>query len=238
MQQQGGGRMQRTGSGRHITLDALRGFAVMGILAMNIVAFAMPEMAYITPLASVPRTDSDTLNWLVAFVLVDGKMRGLFSLLFGASMLLVAERAAAKGESASQVHYRRMAWLTVFGLAHYFFIWFGDILFLYAVVGSIAFLARGWEPRRLIKWALWVYLGGALLWTLLFGSMLALQIAASSPGADAQLVAAFQNMIDSPGMAIDGSHLLAVYSRQLRRYPCLSVGRLGGADHIDRTEYQ
>jgi uncharacterized protein len=59
-------------------------------------------------------------------------MRGLFSLLFGASMALIIERAEAKGENPAKVHYSRMIWLLLFGLAHYLFIWWGDILFLYA----------------------------------------------------------------------------------------------------------
>ena len=122
---------------RLITLDAIRGFAVMGILAMNIVAFAMPEWAYVTPIAYGGETVADRVAWLFSFIFIDGKMRGLFSLLFGASMLLIIERADAKGESAAKVHYSRMFWLALFGLAHYFFIWFGDILFLYASVGCI-----------------------------------------------------------------------------------------------------
>jgi uncharacterized protein len=197
---------------RYITLDALRGFAVMGILAMNIIAFAMPDMAYITPLASVPQSASDTANWLASFVLVDGKMRGLFSLLFGASMLLIAERAAAKGENPAQVHYRRMVWLALFGLFHFFFIWFGDILFLYAVIGSIAFLARDWDVRRLIKWALGLYLVGALLWSMVFGALLFLEVAATSAGANAEAVEAYRNMMDDPSLAVADTQSLAAYT--------------------------
>jgi uncharacterized protein len=203
--------MADTSAERLITLDALRGFAVMGILAMNVVAFAMPDLAYITPLASTPQAPGDTWSWLASFVLVDGKMRGLFSLLFGASMLLIIERAAAKGEDPARVHYRRMIWLGLFGLIHFFFIWFGDILFLYAVVGCFAFWARSWEPRRLIKWALGVYLFGAILWAMVFGAMLFLEIAALAPGADAQIVAAYRGVMDSPDMAIDGAKYLAIY---------------------------
>ena len=140
---------------RHITLDALRGFAVMGILAMNIAAFNMPFMAYLSPAIYGGDSGADLVSWFVSYIVFDGKMRGLFSLLFGASMLLVAERAEAKGESANRVHYMRMFWLALFGLAHFFFIWFGDILFLYASVGSIAFLFRKWQPGRLIRSTPW-----------------------------------------------------------------------------------
>ena len=139
---------------RHLTLDAIRGVAVMGILLMNVIAFTMPEQAYINPLAWGGTRAIDLGAWAVNFVLVDGKMRGLFSLLFGASMLLVADRAEAKGEDGASIHYRRMFWLLLFGLAHYYLIWFGDILVLYAVVGCIAFLFRHRAPMNLIKWGI------------------------------------------------------------------------------------
>ena len=212
------------GTERLVTLDALRGFAVMGILAMNIVAFAMPEMAYVTPLASMPQHGADAANWLTAFVLVDGKMRGLFSLLFGASMLLIATRAGDKGESASAVHYRRMFWLALFGLAHHYFIWFGDILFLYAVVGSVAFLAHRWEARRLIKWALVVYALGTLVNFAMFGAMLFLEVGASAPGAPAEMVAAYRGMMADPGMQIDGAADMALYGGG---YGAIVAHRLG-----------
>src|SRR3546814_1033435 len=69
-------------------------------------------------------------------------MSGLFSLLFGASTLLVIERAAAQGRSPAAAHYARMIWLALFGLAHFYLIWFGDILFLYAMCGLLLFLFR------------------------------------------------------------------------------------------------
>jgi uncharacterized protein len=166
---------------RLITLDALRGFAVMGILAMNIVAFAMPEMAYVSPKAYGGQTASDIAAWLLGFLLFDGKMRGLFSILFGASMLLIVDRAEASGQSPGSVHYRRMAWLAIFGLCHYFFIWWGDILFLYAAVGCIAFGFRKWEAQRLIKWALGLFTLGIVLTSFFFGAQLAIAGAADDP---------------------------------------------------------
>ena len=166
---------------RLITLDALRGFAVMGILAMNIVAFAMPEMAYVSPKAYGGETSADIAAWALGFLLFDGKMRGLFSILFGASILLIIDRAEASGENPGTVHFRRMAWLAVFGLCHYFFIWWGDILFLYAAVGCIAFHFRGWDPRRLIKWAVGLFTLGVVLPSLYFGAQLAVGSAPYDP---------------------------------------------------------
>jgi len=179
---------------RHITLDALRGFAVMGILAMNITAFAMPEMAYINPAVYGGSTGGDFVAWLFGLILVDGKTRGLFSLLFGASLMLIISRAQAKDENPTKVHYRRMAWLAAFGLFHFFFIWWGDILFLYAVIGCIAFLFRSWDVRRLVKWAVGIYAAGCLFFALAMGSMFFVEAAANAPDASAQMVQEYEEM--------------------------------------------
>jgi uncharacterized protein len=183
---------------RHISLDALRGFAVMGILAMNIVGFAMPEWAYVSPAVYGGDSFADKASWLFSFILVDGKMRGLFSLLFGASMMLVIDRAEAKGQSPAQVHFSRMFWLALFGLAHFFLLWFGDILFTYAVIGALAYRMRSWAPSKLIKWALLVYGLGFLLWAVIYGGMQVLQWFATQPGASADFVATYREMINSP----------------------------------------
>jgi uncharacterized protein len=203
--------MAATGEARLITLDAMRGFAVMGILAMNIIAFSMPEWAYVTPLAYGGETMADRIAWFFSFVFIDGKMRGLFSLLFGASMMLIVERADAKGESAAKVHYTRMFWLALFGLAHYFFIWMGDILFLYASIGCVAFLFRNWEPRRLIKWALIIFGIGIIIWGLQFGGLQALQMLATAPGASADLVKQYQEIKNGPEFALNVAEQLALH---------------------------
>lgn len=86
--------------------------------------------------------------WAANFILVDGKLRGLFSILFGASMILVIERGIAAGRCGWQVHYPRMAVLLLFGLAHFYLLWWGDILANCALVGMIAFVF--W--RLPLKW--------------------------------------------------------------------------------------
>jgi uncharacterized protein len=138
---------------RYESLDAIRGVAVMGILAMNIIAFALPFSAYTNPMAGGPIGNIDLATWFFTFVFVDSKMRGLFSMLFGASTLLVIQSAAASGRSAAGAHYSRMFWLAIFGLAHFYFIWFGDILFLYAICGLLLFAFRNLSIRALVVWA-------------------------------------------------------------------------------------
>jgi uncharacterized protein len=196
---------------RHISLDAMRGFAVMGILAMNIIGFAMPEWAYVTPAAYGTDTLADQIAWAFSFIFIDGKMRGLFSLLFGASMMLIIDRAVAKGESPAQVHYRRMAWLALFGLAHYFFIWFGDILFLYAIIGMIAFFFRHWPPARLIKVALIIFAVGLAFWGVQFGGLQAFQYFATQPDASADTARQFRELMASADLAFNIAPDLALH---------------------------
>lgn len=175
--------MATTSPDRILTLDAIRGIAVMGIFSVNIIAFAMIESAYVNPAAFGGYSGASLALWATNMVVIDSKMRSLFSMLFGASMLLVIERAESSGRSGWWTHGRRMIVLLGFGLIHYYFIWFGDILTLYAVCGLIAFLFRRMEPEKLVA------LGAALLVThmLVFflfvhGQYLA-DVAAHAPGA-------------------------------------------------------
>ena len=140
-----------TPSGERIAaLDFIRGIAVMGILVANLPAFGLPEAAYFSPLAWGGTAPADIAAWFATFVLVEGKMRGLFSFLFGASMLLMIDRARAAGDDAVQVHLIRMAWLFVFGCLHLYLFWWGDILSHYALVGAIASLFARLPPRWLV----------------------------------------------------------------------------------------
>jgi len=141
-----------TPPGRLLTLDALRGFAVMGILTLNIVGFAMPEPAYVNPAAWGHDRPGDVIAWLAGFVLFDGKMRGLFSLLFGASMVLIIDRTEAAGGDGFAVHANRMAWLLAFGVLHAL-LWSGDILVCYAIAGSIAWMFVHRQPGEQLRLA-------------------------------------------------------------------------------------
>lgn len=153
---------------RIASLDFIRGIAVMGILAANIIAFGQPWQAYAYPEAFlVDDGDVNGWMWITQFVLIDGKMRGLFTLLFGASMLLFLHKAWARG-ATRWLQARRLAWLGLFGLAHFFFVWRGDILFLYAVCGLFVLLMVNLKPLNLFV------LGGLgyFLGSLIFGGSL------------------------------------------------------------------
>ena len=157
-----------TPASRLVALDFVRGIAILGILLLNIVGFAWPEIVYVSPRApTAPVSPADDWTWLAIFVVADGKFRGLFSLLFGASMLLFVERAEAArqnfgGRDGAALQRRRLGWLALFGLAHFFLLWWGDILFLYAVCGFVALALRDWRPRRLAIAALAIYAAGVL----------------------------------------------------------------------------
>ena len=135
----------------------------MGILIANIAAFALPGSAYFSPMSWGGHGASEIAVWLANFVFVEGKMRGLFSFLFGASMLLVIERAHAAGLNAARVHFSRMAVLLLFGLAHLYLIWWGDILAHYALVGAFAYIFSRLRAEQLLA-AACVGLGLTLFW--------------------------------------------------------------------------
>lgn len=177
------------GTARIGTLDAVRGFAVMGILLMNIVDFAMPGFAYYNPSYYGGEEGANFCAWAVNYVLFDGKMRGLFTMMFGASTVLIAERALGAGESPARVTFARMWWLLVFGMIHVWLIWYGDILVLYSLCGMIAIAAWRWPPRRLFVF------GAALLCLKLalgiaaYTSFAALERAAAKPNASPETLA-------------------------------------------------
>jgi len=173
------------------TLDVVRGIAVMGILAMNIVAFAMPFPAYMNPVAYGLESDADLASWAFSFVFIDGKMRGLFSFLFGASTLLVIERARAAGVSAARVHYARMFWLLIFGLLHFYFIWFGDILAAYAMAGLLLFFFRNCRVWTLIIWGIVLLFVQIALMGAGAGKFLYLASAIASGSTDPALIEAY-----------------------------------------------
>ena len=151
-------------SRRIASLDFVRGLAVMGILVANIVSFGQPMPAYMFPDAfTVPHSEAEDWMWVAQFILIDGKMRGLFSLLFGAGMYLFLEKAWARGQGA-WLQAQRLFWLGVIGLLHYFFIWRGDILFLYACAGLAGLLFVGLSRRKQLVLGLLGYLGGCLLY--------------------------------------------------------------------------
>ena len=173
------------GDHRLATIDVIRGFAVLGILVMNIVAMGLPAYAYVDPWHYGGAGGANLIAWAIAYVLADGKMRALFTMLFGAALLIAADRDPAPAGP----HYRRMAWLFVFGMAHAWLFWFGDILTLYAITGAIAFVGWRWRPSALLLVAALCFAVMLADDLLAWHQLTALKAAAALPDASAAAVA-------------------------------------------------
>ena len=135
---------------RITAIDTLRGVAVLGILVMNIYAFAMPFQAYMNPL---PMGGTEWYNlgtWFFTHILFDQKFLTIFALLFGAGLVIMWERAEQRGAKPGRTWYRRQFWLLVIGAIHGYLIWWGDILFHYALMGMFVYLFRKWRPMNLV----------------------------------------------------------------------------------------
>jgi uncharacterized protein len=133
------------------TLDVLRGCALLGILMMNIPYFAMPAAAYSQLNAWGGNDGANLWTFFIQWTLFEGKMRALFSVLFGAGIILFIEHAVARRDSVEvgDLFVRRMLWLMLFGILHAWFIWYGDILYPYAICGLLIFPLRKLSPRVL-----------------------------------------------------------------------------------------
>ena len=142
---------------RIASLDLIRGIAVLGILAVNIAGFAGPSAGTDTPWLPHPASPADEATFALTFVLFEGKMRALFSILFGASMLLFVERAEDARRDGEMLQLRRLSWLALFGYLHYVLFWWGDILFVYAVSGLFALPLRRLPDRALLSLALVIF---------------------------------------------------------------------------------
>lgn len=143
---------------RFPTLDVLRGFALLGILMLNIDDFAGPESLWDFPIGGVKQAFTgwhahlDAAIVLLKWLLAEGKMRNLFSMLFGAGVVLLTERIESRSGPARArgIYYRRNLWLLFFGLCHGFLIWFGDILVDYSVLALVALYPLRQLPARML----------------------------------------------------------------------------------------
>jgi uncharacterized protein len=143
-----------TGAERISAIDSLRGFAVLGILVMNIYGFAMPFAAYNNPLLMGGTEWYNLGTWFLTHIVFDQKFMTIFSLLFGGGLVIMWERATARGARFTPIYFRRQGWLLVIGALHGYLLWFGDILFHYALVGMFTFFFRKRQARTLIVIAL------------------------------------------------------------------------------------
>lgn len=157
------------------SMDVLRGFSLMGILVMNIADFAFGFTNYAYPLSTVkpvfsgPHWKINTAAWFLRWIFAEGKMRALFSMLFGAGVILLTERGLARGAGVrvADIYTRRNIWLVLFGMLHGYLIWSGDILFYYGLA-ALLFLF----PFRTVRVKRLMWTAGVILFInslLIFG---------------------------------------------------------------------
>jgi uncharacterized protein len=137
---------------RIATVDVARGFALLGILLMNVIGFAFPFTAYFNPTVAGGITGWNLAAWCIQIIAFDGKMRALFSMLFGAGVLILTARGEYRGAgiATADIYYRRTLWLLLFGIAHAYLLWWGDILYPYALCGLVLFPLRVLRPSTLL----------------------------------------------------------------------------------------
>jgi len=146
------------GAERIIGLDVLRGFAVLGILIMNMIFFAMQSANYMNPMAEGDISMLDEMAFWFSRLFANQKFMSLFSILFGAGIVLMTSRVEASGKKPAGRHYLRNFWLLVIGLVHAYIFWEGDILVTYAICALWLFFFRNRKPRTMFIWAGVLYL--------------------------------------------------------------------------------
>lgn len=142
-----------SGDSRIQILDILRGFALLGILMVNVHWFGTPVTVMISSLEHWTGPASDAVNFFIKF-LFEGKFYVLFSMLFGYGFYLFLTRKKTVGKSVVATYSMRLFILLIFGLLHVILLWPGDILVYYAVLGFVLILFRNVSPGKLINWAI------------------------------------------------------------------------------------
>ncbi len=137
-------------SERIVSLDLLRGVAVLGILVINVRVFSMPELTLTNPNVYGEFTGLNYWSWLAGHLFAELKFITLFSALFGLGIVLFIEKKE-NDETGVRLHYRRTGWLLVIGLAHAYLFWYGDILVPYALCGLVLVGLRNREPLTQAK---------------------------------------------------------------------------------------
>ena len=132
------------------SIDLLRGFAILGILIMNITNFSQVNIAYMNPTIGAGLEGYNQYFHAFNYIFADTRFMSIFSILFGAGVFLFSRNAEIKGKRAGVLHFKRMFWLLLFGFVHAYFIWSGDILVAYAICGCFIFFLRKKSIRTLL----------------------------------------------------------------------------------------
>ena len=148
------------------SIDTLRGVAVLGILVMNIQSFSMVDPTYFNPTVSGDLTGINFAVWLISHVFAEMKFITIFSMLFGAGIVLFCARIGQRGVDPGATYRRRILWLLVFGLLHAYLLWTGDILVWYSFSGLLAYLFWRKPAGQLLVWGVLFLVVGTGLYLL------------------------------------------------------------------------
>ena len=151
---------------RAVILDALRGFALLGVLIDNLFAFTGWVIITQEQRESIATWPADGPLAFLELAFIHGKFYSIFSLLFGIGFSVILMRSEQKGINPLKIFYRRLLILVLFGLAHIFLLWEGDILLLYALVGMLLPLFRKCSNRTILVWAIAMILAPVVIDTL------------------------------------------------------------------------
>jgi uncharacterized protein len=132
-------------------IDIIRGFALLGILIVNMYSFSHPIEEPLFAFDPKMSVIDQTTTWCILFF-AEGKFYPIFSILFGWGLTLQMQRLMTKGQSFIAFYCRRLILLLIIGLFHAYFIWVGDILSLYAVLGFVLICYRHAQPKTLLIW--------------------------------------------------------------------------------------
>ncbi|WP_455584212.1 DUF418 domain-containing protein [Bacteroides sp.] len=135
---------------RYIILDALRGLALFGICLANFPEFSLYSFLKSEATAEMPTAGIDRIIRYLQYIFIDGKFYTLFSLLFGIGFSIIISNAMRKHVNGFSIFYRRMTMLLLIGFVHLMFIWSGDILMLYALLGMFLPLFRNVSNKGLL----------------------------------------------------------------------------------------
>lgn len=135
---------------RHVFLDALRGFALLGVCLANYPEFSLYAFQPEAVADAMPSAGVDRIIRFLQCLLIDGKFYTLFSLLFGIGFSIIITHAARRGANGFRIFYRRMIILALIGCTHLMLIWSGDILLLYALLGMLLPLFRNVSDRKIM----------------------------------------------------------------------------------------
>lgn len=143
---------------RYILLDALRGLALLGICLANFQEFSLYSFLKEEVVTGMSTAGLDRVARYFLYVFIDGKFYTLFSLLFGIGFSIIISNAVRKQVNGFSIFYRRMAILFLIGFVHLMFIWSGDILILYALLGLFLPLFRNVSDKGLLGTATFLLL--------------------------------------------------------------------------------